>query len=241
MNTPFSAQSPLSSFGQMPDFARLVPGFDFLQSLVKGSGAQVPGIGQWVVPTLDPEELTRRIDELRTVQFWLEQNARMIGTTIQALEVQRMTLTTLKGMNVAASDLAEALKIKVPEPQAAPPAAAASAPASASSAAQPEAVDAQAAGAAGASAGADPMLWWNSLTQQFGEIASRTVQSIQEAAATAAAAVPPEPVRKTASRSKAAPVSAKKAAATPPTPKSAAPARKPAATKTAAARRTKAG
>jgi hypothetical protein len=30
------------------------------------------------------------------VQFWLEQNARMLATTIQALEVQRMTLSTLQ-------------------------------------------------------------------------------------------------------------------------------------------------
>jgi hypothetical protein len=236
MNTPFSAQSPMSSFGQMPDFARLVPGFDFLQNLVKGSGAQVPGIGQWVVPTLDPEELTRRIDELRTVQFWLEQNARMIGTTIQALEVQRMTLTTLKGMNVAASDLAEALKIKVPEPQPAAPAPAAAPAATPASAAPASEASPEAAG------GADPMLWWNSLTQQFGEIASRTVQSIQEAAATAAAAVPEPVVVKSAKRSSkaTAPASPGKAA-TASKPAPTAPARKTAVAKKAPTKRAKAG
>ncbi|WP_442975530.1 PhaM family polyhydroxyalkanoate granule multifunctional regulatory protein, partial [Salmonella enterica] len=74
-----------------PDFVKLVPGFDFLQGLVQNAGAVLPNIGQWVAPTLNPEELEKRIDELRTVQFWLEQNARMLGTTIQALEVQRMT------------------------------------------------------------------------------------------------------------------------------------------------------
>ena len=73
-------------------FTKLVPGFDFLQGLVKNAGAALPGIGQWVAPTLNPEELDKRIEELRTVQFWLEQNARMLGATIQALEVQRMTL-----------------------------------------------------------------------------------------------------------------------------------------------------
>ena len=77
-------------------FTKLVPGFDFLQSLVKNAGAALPGIGQWVAPTLDPAELEKRISELRTVQFWLEQNARMLATTIQALEVQKMTLSTLK-------------------------------------------------------------------------------------------------------------------------------------------------
>ena len=95
-------------------FSKLVPGFDFLQSLVKNAGAALPGIGQWVAPTLDPAELEKRIEELRTVQFWLEQNARMLGATIQALEVQRMTLSTLKTMNVQMEDLRESLQIRMP-------------------------------------------------------------------------------------------------------------------------------
>ena len=64
-------------------FGKLVPGFDFLQSLVKNAGSALPGIGQWVAPTLDPAELDKRIGELRTVQYWLEQNARMLAATIQ--------------------------------------------------------------------------------------------------------------------------------------------------------------
>src|SRR5436190_9407383 len=97
-----------------PNFTKLVPGFDFLQGLVKNAGAALPTIGQWVAPTLNPEELEKRIEELRTVQFWLEQNARMLGATIQALEVQRMTLSTLKTMNVQMDDLRESLKIRMP-------------------------------------------------------------------------------------------------------------------------------
>ena len=91
-------------------FAKLVPGFDFLQGLVKNAGAALPAMGQWVAPTLNPEELQKRIDELKTVQFWLEQNAKMLGTTIQALEVQRMTLSTLQTMNLQMSDLRDAMK-----------------------------------------------------------------------------------------------------------------------------------
>ena len=97
-----------------PSFTKLVPGFDFLQDLVKNAGAAMPGMGQWVAPTLDPQELEKRIGELRTVQFWLEQNARMLGTTIQALEVQRMTLGTLQTMNVQMEDLRDALLIRTP-------------------------------------------------------------------------------------------------------------------------------
>jgi hypothetical protein len=95
----------------IPNFAKLVPGFDFLQGLVKNAGSALPSMGQWVAPTLNPEELQKRIDELKTVQFWLEQNARMLGTTIQALEVQRMTLSTLKTMNVQMADLRDAMKV----------------------------------------------------------------------------------------------------------------------------------
>ena len=102
-------------------FGKLVPGFDFLQSLVKNAGSALPGIGQWVAPTLDPAELEKRIGELRTVQYWLEQNARMLAATIQALEVQRMTLSTLKSMNVQMGELGESLRIK---PASAPAAAA---------------------------------------------------------------------------------------------------------------------
>jgi hypothetical protein len=95
----------------IPSFAKMVPGFDFLQGLVKNAGSALPSMGQWVAPTLNPEELQKRIDELKTVQFWLEQNAKMLSATIQALEVQRMTLSTLKTMNVQMTDLRDAMKV----------------------------------------------------------------------------------------------------------------------------------
>src|SRR5207342_3229236 len=108
-------------------FAKLVPGFDFLQGLVKNAGAALPAIGQWVAPTIDPAEIEKRIEELRTVQFWLEQNARMLGATIQAMEVQRMTLSTLKTMNVTVGDIGNAMKLRPPTHVEAPPRSAAKA------------------------------------------------------------------------------------------------------------------
>ena len=105
---------PTAAFGSM------LPGFDFMQGLVKNAGAALPGMNQWITPTLDPEELDKRIQELKTVQFWLEQNARLLGASIQALEVQRMTLSTLKTMNVSLGDLAESLKARVPSAAPAP-------------------------------------------------------------------------------------------------------------------------
>jgi len=141
----------------IPNFAKLVPGFDFLEGLVKNAGSALPSMGQWVAPTLNPEELQKRIDELKTVQFWLEQNARMLGTTIQALEVQRMTLATLKTMNVQMTDLRDAMKV--------PPAAA---PAPKAESAEPPAVE---------TAGVvDPMQWWGALTNQFTQLAASAMK-----------------------------------------------------------------
>ena len=48
------------------DLANMVPGFEFLQGLFKSAGAGLPSFGQWVAPTLDPEELDKRIQELKT-------------------------------------------------------------------------------------------------------------------------------------------------------------------------------
>jgi hypothetical protein len=144
-------------------FGKLVPGFDFLQSLVKNAGSALPGIGQWVAPTLDPAELDKRIGELRTVQYWLEQNARMLAATIQALEVQRMTLSTLKSMNVQMGELSESLKIKpaARESEAAPAAPAAGRKPTAAKTAAPA---------------VDPMQWWGALTNQFAELATNAMK-----------------------------------------------------------------
>lgn len=86
-----SKQTDPSGFGQF------VPGFDFLQKLAQGGNASMAG---WVAPTLDPKALDQRISELKAVQFWLEQNAAALKATLQALEVQKMTLATLQSMNV---------------------------------------------------------------------------------------------------------------------------------------------
>ena len=99
-------------------FAKLVPGFDFLQNLAKGASQgipQMPNLSNWVAPTLNVEELEKRIAELKAVQFWLEQNGRALSATIQALEVQKMTLATLEGMNFSMGELANSLKLKTTE------------------------------------------------------------------------------------------------------------------------------
>ena len=186
-------------------FTQLVPGFEFLQSLVKNAGAALPGIGQWVAPTLDPKEIEKRIEELRTVQFWLEQNVRMLGATIQALEVQRMTLSTLKTMNVQMDDLRESMQIRMPTVTPAATPAPAPEPVT-----EPEAKPAADAGAAPAAPGAvDPMQWWGALTKQFAELATGAMKDTSgDAARTLASAM----VKQTLDSAGAAVTSVRKAA-----------------------------
>ena len=98
-----------SAFG----FGKFIPGFDFLQGLAQSAGSAANPMGrvpQWVAPTVSVEEVDKRIAELKAVQFWLDQNGRALSATIQALEVQRMTLSTLKGMNVSMSELAKSFQ-----------------------------------------------------------------------------------------------------------------------------------
>lgn len=194
-------------------FAKLVPGFDFLQNLAKGATEalpQMPNLSNWVAPTLDVEELDKRIQELRAVHFWLEQNAKALAATIQALEVQKMTLATLKGMNCSMADLAESLKFKTAAAEPAPAPEPAPSPRAEAPAAPPRKAAARGkAKAQPAEPGAtvvDPMQWWGSLTQQFQHIAASALQDAAQKAADATPAPSAGAARKKApARKKAAP------------------------------------
>jgi hypothetical protein len=166
-------------------FAKLVPGFDFLQNLMQNAGQAAPAMGQWIAPTLNPEELEKRIGELKTVQFWLEQNARMISMTIQALEVQRMTLSTLQTMNLPMADLRKALTLPtVPRAPAEAPAPPKAAELLEAAAPEPEPAPSETA----KPGVVDPMQWWGALTQQFTELATKAMHDSSTLAGNLAAA-----------------------------------------------------
>ena len=194
-------------------FSQFVPGFDFLRSLASGSATAgavpgLPSLASWVAPTLSVEEVDKRIQELKTVQFWLEQNGHALKATIQALEVQKMTLSTLRGMNVQMEDLASvftrqataaasapAFRAESPAPTPAPapqprPEARPEPQAAATPEPKPEPEEAPAAGpkrARGAedadaaeSGVVDPLQWWGALTQQFQQIAASALQEASQ-------------------------------------------------------------
>lgn len=242
----------MNNASQPFDFSQFVPGFDFLKNLAGGgaggaAGGAVPGLpslASWVAPTLSVEEVDKRIQELKTVQYWLEQNGHALKATIQALEVQKMTLSTLRGMNVRMEDIASAFT-----KQAA--AAAAPAPAAAAAPAEPEAEPEEeapappkkarskpasataASGGNGGGAGViDPMQWWGSLTEQFQQIASSALQDAAQLKVPAMAQPLADAVGSAMGKPAAAPAASKPAAR-----KAAA----PAAAKKAAARKRTAG
>lgn len=176
-------------------FGKFVPGFDFLQNLTKGAAQafpQIPDLSNWVAPTLNLEELEKRIGELRAVHFWLDQNSAALGATIQALEVQKMTLATLKGMNFDMGDVADALKLKpaatlfggapntgarADERQQGASPAESGTPAGSKPARKSGQARATAPGVI------DPLQWWGALTQQFQQIAASALKDVANQAA----------------------------------------------------------
>lgn len=203
--------SDTSAFG----FGKFVPGFDFLQNLgqaanpgAKGAPQGMPNMASWVAPTMNIEELDKRIQELKTVQFWLEQNTNALKATVQALEVQKMTLSTLQGMNVNMADLAKAFTAKMPDLNAGSEAKAAEEKAEAQAAMSGTDADKPEASAAAKEAPAvDPMQWWGALTQQFQNIAAAAVKDV----AAKATKETPKPATKKAATKR--PARAKKASA----------------------------
>ena len=192
-------------------FGKFVPGFDFLQNLSKGasqSQTALPNLANWVAPTLNVDELEKRISELKAVHFWLDQNSKALGATIQALELQKMTLATLKGMNFNMAEIANALQLKPAfgetgaaggaDKQGVPAAEVATGnltDAANEAVAKARASKKKDVGAtAGTTGVVDPMQWWGALTQQFQEIAASAMKEVAKdpggAMAAAARATP---------------------------------------------------
>ena len=179
---------------QMPNMSgagAMTDTLDFVKNLWGSMG--VPGINftGMAVPTLSVDELDKKIADLKAVESWLNVNLAMLHGTIQALEIQRGTLNTLKSMGAT---LAQAVK----QPGADEKSVLAAAPYVQAFFSQPaEAKPTESAPeAAPAPAAADPAAlmpnpaaWWNMLQDQF-------KQAVTTAMAKEAPA--PEPVKKAA-------------------------------------------
>lgn len=158
-----------------------------------------------MAPPMNLEDLDRRIAELRSVENWLRMNLSMLSSTIQGMEVQRSTISTLRAFvdsaanmdlgavrdSGAASPLEVVLGLK-PAPKAA--AKPASNPPSGQDKAQqdPDGKEADASAdkagpesamqgmseQMGAAAQSASKAWWDLLQQQFNQIAAATAASM---------------------------------------------------------------
>jgi hypothetical protein len=72
---------------------------EFLKNMWGSMGFSLPGM---VAPTVDTDELSKRIADLKAVEGWLKSNLSLLQMTIHGLEMQRTTLNTLQQMSQAA-------------------------------------------------------------------------------------------------------------------------------------------
>ncbi|WP_431820622.1 PhaM family polyhydroxyalkanoate granule multifunctional regulatory protein [Burkholderia sp. F1] len=172
----------LSPFGSMGAF----PG------ATHGLPPSLSSMSDMMAPLASVEELDKRITDLRAVEQWLKLNLGMLQSAIQAMEVQRATLATLRAFGAfaqtsmsAAEDAAVAAAKAAATPLGdAPEGAQADAPPEGESAAQ--------------NAGFDPAGWWNLLQTQFNQLASLAMA--QPGAQPASPAAPAAPAASAAAQ-----------------------------------------
>ncbi len=109
----------LPGFGQTGDSATnpLLASLEMMRKAFAGLGgpAGMSG-GLGLNPPMNPEELERKIAELKSVENWLKLNLSMLSSTIQGMEVQLATIATLKSFMAAGAPNAQGSNA-----QAAPP------------------------------------------------------------------------------------------------------------------------
>lgn len=67
--------------------------FEQFKSMWNPLNFPLPGMVQ---PTMDPEEIDKKIAELRSVESWLKMHLGMMEMTIKTLEMQKAALETLR-------------------------------------------------------------------------------------------------------------------------------------------------
>lgn len=172
-----------------------MPGMTDTLEFVKNlwGGMQIPGAMPGMPPLpgagMSVEDLDKKIADLKAVEAWLTLNQNMLHGTIQALEIQRGTLATLKAMG---DSMAQAMgQTKVGESTVAPfaqffaqMAQTATQPAAAQTPPPPPAPNAaQAAPDAAGAAMPAAVAWWNLLQDQFRHAVASTIPAEGTAAA----------------------------------------------------------
>jgi hypothetical protein len=175
--SPFGSFPGMTGFPQgdmmekMWDMMKLNP---FAAAAAPGGSPSLSMMSDMLAPLTNVEELDKRIKDMRAVEQWLKLNLNMLQSAIQALEVQRATLATLRAFGAfaqssvekaqtssAASSTASSAASGWPAPPPEKPKAAA---------AEPSVEAPDEAGVNDASF--DPSGWWNMLQSQFNSLAT---------------------------------------------------------------------
>lgn len=75
--------------------------FEFMQKMWNPMGFPIPGM---IAPTMNIEDLDKKIAELKAVETWLMMNTGFVQMTIKTLEMQRAGLESLQAAGKAAAD-----------------------------------------------------------------------------------------------------------------------------------------
>jgi len=67
--------------------------FEMYRKLWGSLNVPLPGMA---MPTFDPQEVEKRIGELRALEAWLTMNLNMVKFSIQGLEVQKAALQAMQ-------------------------------------------------------------------------------------------------------------------------------------------------
>ncbi len=74
-------------------FSPLDSAQEMLKSFWGGLNMPLPGM---MAPTLDVDELEKRITDMKAVEGWLKMNLNMLQMTIQGLEMQKATIGAMR-------------------------------------------------------------------------------------------------------------------------------------------------
>ena len=175
------------------------------------SGLNVPGM---VMPTLSVEEINKKISDLKAVESWLGLNMSMLRATIQALEVQAATITTLQTMGEQfTSTMAAATHAVVPGADGSPTTGenvgnGASKHRNGSGRAHHAAPEPTSKDEEDAASLTAPLVnaaaWWNMLQDQFKQAVNTAMTETQAVAAAATSPVTEKPKAKASAKPKAA-------------------------------------
>ena len=82
----------------LPGFGAIAETMEMVRNMWGSTTSPGIGIPGMVMPTLSVDEINKQISDLKAVESWLTLNMNMLRGTIQALEVQSATISTLRTM-----------------------------------------------------------------------------------------------------------------------------------------------